>query len=526
MKNVFISFSSKNTEEAERICSFLEANGVSCFIATRDLIPGEEYALQLIENLDHVESVVLLLSKDSNESPHVLREIEYAVGHKIPILVYALEEVELSKSLEYFLMTHQWITLTDDRDKKLLEGVGYLLKKSPNNPFHRATNSNLTKGKTDALNNDEFTYYSSKFSGKDSSSHNFYSSRRQNNTNKTNSSPGKQGIRKIMPVLLLIALCLVFVTVYSSINRNSTTPEQTTTDEASNSNQAVNSSTDTDSTQNVSEDTQEPVKALELGDTVLFGSYAGEPIEWRIIHINEYGNYVLLSKDILCMKAFDAAEGGTYNEYEGVDYWSYENHIITDENLSIMVRGNNDWALSNIRTWLNSDEEMVTYSDQAPTKAAVGNNFYNTEAGFLSSFTTEEKSAIVPTTNISIANTFSSNSTNGNMVTTDLVYLLSSDELKWLADANMFLYAKPSAKCIEMDQNTDGYTYFSDAYKIDSYYWWLRDSKEGKINESDIVVTEVEDGYTTVTASVGAYSYGVRPAITVSPSAELTFVEP
>lgn len=53
--------------------------------------------------------MVLLLSKEANDSPHVLREVERAVSKNIPIIIYKLEEVTLSKSLEYFIMMHQWI---------------------------------------------------------------------------------------------------------------------------------------------------------------------------------------------------------------------------------------------------------------------------------------------------------------------------------------------------------------------------------------------------------------------------------
>ena len=97
MKNVFLSFSSKQTNEAERICNYLESHGLSCFFSTRDLIPGEEYAAQLLDRIDEASVLVLLLSASSNESPHVLREVEYAVSHNTPILVYSLEPVTLSK---------------------------------------------------------------------------------------------------------------------------------------------------------------------------------------------------------------------------------------------------------------------------------------------------------------------------------------------------------------------------------------------------------------------------------------------
>ncbi|MDD6157750.1 MAG: toll/interleukin-1 receptor domain-containing protein [Lachnospiraceae bacterium] len=129
-ENVFISFSSKETAEAIHVCELLEQNHISCFISTRDLVPGREYAEQLVQNIDEVKAVVLLLSNNSNNSPHVLREIEYAVSHKVPILVHALEEVSLSKSMEYYLMTHQWITNTADRDQKLVEGIRQIISKN------------------------------------------------------------------------------------------------------------------------------------------------------------------------------------------------------------------------------------------------------------------------------------------------------------------------------------------------------------------------------------------------------------
>lgn len=123
---VFISFSSKEQDRAEEVCKFLETNGISCFISSRDLIPGEEYARQLVDNMDSADAVVLVMSKAANESPHVLREIEHAVSHRITILVYPIEEVVLSKSMEYFLMAHQWIRGESSQNDLLLEGLRHL----------------------------------------------------------------------------------------------------------------------------------------------------------------------------------------------------------------------------------------------------------------------------------------------------------------------------------------------------------------------------------------------------------------
>ncbi len=103
---VFISHSSQNSGTAEDICALIESNGHKCFLAPRDIRSGHEYAEEIINGIDRSGVMVLVLSKDSNESPHVLREIERAVSKRVPIIVYKLEDVQLSKSMEYFLMSH------------------------------------------------------------------------------------------------------------------------------------------------------------------------------------------------------------------------------------------------------------------------------------------------------------------------------------------------------------------------------------------------------------------------------------
>lgn len=108
-KLVFISHSSKEADTALALCRYLEENGRKCFIAPRDIRSGKEYAEEIVNGIDAAEVIVLLLSNNANESPHVLREVERGVSKSIPIIVYKLEDVRLSKSMEYFLMTHQWM---------------------------------------------------------------------------------------------------------------------------------------------------------------------------------------------------------------------------------------------------------------------------------------------------------------------------------------------------------------------------------------------------------------------------------
>lgn len=61
------------------------------------------------------------------------------------------------------------------------------------------------------------------------------------------------------------------------------------------------------------------------------------------------------------------------------------------------LKGASYWTTSNIREWLNSDKEVVGYTNNPPSSEYMGGNAYDKEAGFLNSFTEEEKDAIAVT---------------------------------------------------------------------------------------------------------------------------------
>lgn len=108
--DVFISFSSVNTDVAKKICAALEESGeISCWIAYRDIVPSANYAEQLVEAIESCKLLLLILSDESNKSPQVSREIERAGSKGIPILPLRIEDVVLSKSMEYFISSHHWL---------------------------------------------------------------------------------------------------------------------------------------------------------------------------------------------------------------------------------------------------------------------------------------------------------------------------------------------------------------------------------------------------------------------------------
>lgn len=115
MTDIFISYSSKDETVANNLCSQFEKEGLSCWIAPRNIEVGKEYGGEIIKGIEESKVFFLCLSGASNESQHVLREVERAVNRKMPIVVYQQEEVTLSKSMEYFLASTQWFIPGKDK---------------------------------------------------------------------------------------------------------------------------------------------------------------------------------------------------------------------------------------------------------------------------------------------------------------------------------------------------------------------------------------------------------------------------
>jgi hypothetical protein len=107
--DVFISYSSHNKSVADAICAKLEADMIRCWIAPRDVLPGTVYAAALIDGISGAKAFVLVLSEHSNSSQQVLREVERAVDLALPIVTFRIEEFALSKAMQFFVSTSQWL---------------------------------------------------------------------------------------------------------------------------------------------------------------------------------------------------------------------------------------------------------------------------------------------------------------------------------------------------------------------------------------------------------------------------------
>jgi hypothetical protein len=107
--DVFISYSSHDKATADATCATLEAAGIRCWIAPRDILPGAEWGEAIVLAMNSCRVMILIFSANANESPQIRREVERAVSKGLPIIPVRIEAIPPSHSLEYFIGTVHWL---------------------------------------------------------------------------------------------------------------------------------------------------------------------------------------------------------------------------------------------------------------------------------------------------------------------------------------------------------------------------------------------------------------------------------
>ncbi len=107
--DAFISYSTHDKAVADAACALLESRGIRCWIAPRDVTPGMDWGSEIIDAINGARVMVLVYSASANESGQIRREVERGVHKGIPIVPFRIEDVPMSKSLEYFISAQHWL---------------------------------------------------------------------------------------------------------------------------------------------------------------------------------------------------------------------------------------------------------------------------------------------------------------------------------------------------------------------------------------------------------------------------------
>lgn len=112
-KEIFVSYTQADKQVAYDIVDYLEQQGKTCFVAPRDITPGMSYANCLVEAMHNCETAILVFSEVTNQSEHVLNEVEILFDKRKKIIPFLLEDVTFNDDMKYYLSRKQHVIAYD-----------------------------------------------------------------------------------------------------------------------------------------------------------------------------------------------------------------------------------------------------------------------------------------------------------------------------------------------------------------------------------------------------------------------------
>ena len=127
MADVFISYHESSAGElAAQIADILEASGISCWYARRDLPSGGDFARMIPPKIDACKVFLLILDKNAQNSKHIESELGLAFrrsnrGDNIVILPLELGDFKLETWMRYYLVHTQSVRFPAKPDKQSVQ---------------------------------------------------------------------------------------------------------------------------------------------------------------------------------------------------------------------------------------------------------------------------------------------------------------------------------------------------------------------------------------------------------------------
>lgn len=121
---VMISHAQEDRAIADAVCGSLEAQGIRCWIAPRDVRAGRLWKQEIIDAIGGCRVMVLIFSDVANRSDHVPSEVSLAAQARKTIIPLRIEDVMPAGTLQYDLAQVHWLDAFDPpRDARIGELV-------------------------------------------------------------------------------------------------------------------------------------------------------------------------------------------------------------------------------------------------------------------------------------------------------------------------------------------------------------------------------------------------------------------
>jgi formylglycine-generating enzyme required for sulfatase activity len=125
---VFISHSSTDKITADAVCAVLERNGLACWIAPRDVVPGAVWGSSIVDAIHSAKVMVLVFTGAADSSPQIQREVERAISKGLVVIPFRIEDVQPSGSMEYFISSSHWMDAFSEPLEQHLEALARVIR--------------------------------------------------------------------------------------------------------------------------------------------------------------------------------------------------------------------------------------------------------------------------------------------------------------------------------------------------------------------------------------------------------------
>ena len=112
MGYAFISYSSKQQTDGDRLRLLLQENGIDTWMAPYDIPDGTEYADVINDAIQNAACFVLLLTQDAQNSTYIDKEVERALHYGKTIAPIQLDDATLNDSFSFYLCNQQIVTVS------------------------------------------------------------------------------------------------------------------------------------------------------------------------------------------------------------------------------------------------------------------------------------------------------------------------------------------------------------------------------------------------------------------------------
>ena len=131
-KDIFISYSRKDSDIVKQIYEWLEKAGYKCWLDIEGMFSGISYKKVIVDAIKRSKVLLFMSSENSNKSRNVVSEVSIAMEYSKKIIPVRLDMSPYSESIEYDIINHDYLAYDKSRmeesNREMLKKIVSTLK--------------------------------------------------------------------------------------------------------------------------------------------------------------------------------------------------------------------------------------------------------------------------------------------------------------------------------------------------------------------------------------------------------------